>query len=134
MLKTIRSLFFVFAAVTAFQSGTALANDGDCTSAGVLSFIDRNFDSRAHRYLHSDIGITDIYNAHLNRFEGRDETHSVERQYCHATALFSDGRKRQVWYLIERNWGFAGIGASTSYCVDGLDPWHYYGRNCRSLR
>ncbi|MCO6186491.1 hypothetical protein [Rhizobium sp. L1K21] len=134
MLKTIRSLLFVLAAATAFQAGTALANDGDCSSAGVLSYIDRDFDLRAHRYLQRDIAIEDIYGVHLNRFEGRDYTHSVERQYCHATARFSDGRKRHIWYLIERNWGFAGLGSSTSYCVEGLDPWYYYGRNCRSLR
>lgn len=134
MLNTFRSLLVLFAGTMALHAGAALAADSDCSRAGVLSYIDRDFDIRAKRYLHSDLDIVDIYGAHLNRYEGRDETHRVERQYCHATARFSDGRKRQIWYLIERNWGFAGLGPSTEYCVSGLDPWHYYGRYCRSLR
>ncbi len=134
MTKTLYAFLFAFAAFVTMQTGAALAHDTVCSKPGVLSYIDRDFDIRARRALHRDIDIVDIYNAHRNRFEGRDDKRRVERHYCHATATFSDGRKRQIWYLIERNWGFAGLGASTEYCVQGLDPWHYYGRRCRSLR
>ncbi len=134
MFRSFRFLSIAFVGVLITQVSNALANDNVCADPAVLSYIDRDFDIRADRYLHRDIGITDIYNTHRNRFKGTDDTHRVERHYCHASARFSDGRKRQIWYLIERNWGFAGMGRSTEYCVEGLDPWHYYGRYCRSLR
>ena len=116
------------------QAAPAKAEPGGCTSSSVLSFIDSRFDSKAARYLHSDIDIIGLDRVGTGRFEGRNATHSVERQYCHVRATMSDGRKRTIWYLIERNWAFAGLGTSVEFCVSGLDPWRIYGRDCRSLR
>jgi len=56
------------------------------------------------------------------------------RRYCMATGRMSDGRKRSVYYLIEEDNGFAGTKWGVSYCVSGLDPWHYKGGWCRTVR
>lgn len=122
------------AAIAAFTAAPAFAASPDCSASGVLSAINSRFDYAAAHYLHRDLAITELQDIHENRFEGRDETHAVERVYCHAKAAMNDGRKRDLWYLLERNWGFAGIGQHLELCVSGLDPWYLYGRNCRSLR
>lgn len=105
-----------------------------CGNTSVLSFITQRFDYKAHHYLKSDVAIYEISHASLNRFEPRSETRRVEREYCHARVEMSDGERRSLWYLIERNWGFAGIGPSVEFCISGLDPWYVYGAQCRSLR
>lgn len=107
---------------------------GACGSPAVLGFITSNFGYKAAHYLKTDIAIADIRDTYQKRLEPRDETHLVEREYCRATATTTDGENRAVWYLIERNWGFAGIGSNVEFCVSGLDPWSVYGAQCASLR
>ncbi len=120
--------------ISVFVAAPSRAASLDCSAPGVLSYIDHRFDQKARRYLKREIAIDDIYNVHRNRKESRDKTHRVERHYCHAKVRMSDGSRRHMWYLIERNWGFAGMWQSVEFCVSGLDPWHYYGHSCRSLR
>ena len=134
MNNRFKTMMLAAIATAALHAAPAFAGAPDCSAPGVLSFIDISFDYKASHYLHRDLDITGLYKMHENRFEGRDDTHPVERVYCHARASMSDGHTRDVWYLIERNWGFAGIGQSVEFCVSGLDPWYAYGRNCRSLR
>ena len=64
----------------------------------------------------------------------RDETRPIQREYCRATAITTDGEKRALWYLIERGFGFAGIGSNIEFCLSGLDPWYVYGAQCASVR
>ncbi|RDL52276.1 hypothetical protein BLJAPNOD_03435 [Ensifer sp. M14] len=107
---------------------------GVCGDASVLGFITSRFEYRATNYLHANLSIAEIRNMGQNRLELRDYTHRVEREYCRATAVMTDGEQRSLYYLIERNWGFAGIGRSIEFCVGGLDPWYVYGAHCASLR
>ncbi|HXV30208.1 MAG TPA: hypothetical protein VD840_07745 [Sinorhizobium sp.] len=107
---------------------------GTCGNASVLGFITRRFDYKAANYLHASIAIAEIRDMSQNRFEPRDETHLVEREYCYATAVTTDGERRPMWYLIERPWGFAGVGSNVEFCIGGLDPWYVYGAHCASLR
>ncbi|WEX87544.1 hypothetical protein PZN02_003950 [Sinorhizobium garamanticum] len=107
---------------------------GACSNASVLGFITRRFDYKAANYLHANLAIAEIRDMGQNRFEPRDYTHLVEREYCYATAVMTDGVRRPLWYLIERPWGFAGVGRSIEFCVGGLDPWYVYGAHCASLR
>lgn len=109
-------------------------NTGACGNASVLGFITRRFDYKAASYLHADLAIAEIRDMGQSRFEPRDYTHLVEREYCRATAVMTDGERRQLWYLIERPWGFAGVGSNVEFCIGGLDPWHVYGAHCASLR
>ncbi|MCK3775313.1 hypothetical protein MZK49_01060 [Ensifer sesbaniae] len=107
---------------------------GVCSEASVLGFITSRFEYRAANYLHADLSIAEIRNMGQDRHEFRDETHLVEREYCFATAVMTDGQQRSLYYLIERPWGFAGVGRNIEFCVGGLDPWYVYGAHCASLR
>lgn len=107
---------------------------GVCSNASVLGFVTRRFDYKAANYLHANLAIAEIRDMGQNRFEPRDYTHLVEREYCYATAVMTDGVRRPLWYLIERPWGFAGVGRSIEFCIGGLDPWYVYGAHCASLR
>jgi hypothetical protein len=107
---------------------------GVCGNPSVLGFITRRFDYKAANYLHANLAIAEIRDMGQSRFEPRDYTHLVEREYCYGTAVMSDGVRRPLWYLIERPWGFAGVGSNIEFCVGGLDPWYVYGAHCSSLR
>lgn len=146
MIRTLAiTLLASFAALTG-PSGSALAADyvegyvedygapSACGNTSVLSFITQRFDYKAQHYLQANIAIYEISHASLSRLEPRSETRRTEREYCHARVAMSDGEQRSLWYLIERNWGFAGIGPSVEFCIAGLDPWYVYGAQCRSLR
>ncbi|WEX78518.1 hypothetical protein PYH37_003414 [Sinorhizobium numidicum] len=125
------------AAAADYVGGPAprVAHDtGICSNPSVLGFITRRFDYKAANYLHADLAIAEIRDMGQSRFEPRDYTHLVEREYCYATAVMTDGERRPLWYLIERPWGFAGVGSSIEFCVGGLDPWYVYGAHCASLR
>lgn len=130
----IRKLGLAATAAFLAYSAPAFASSGGCSSQSVLSFIDSRFDYKAQHYLHRDLDISRLDRVRTVRIGLRDPVHSVERIYCRARATFNDGHRRNVWYLIERNWGFAGIGQSVEFCVSGLDPWNAYGRQCRSVR
>ena len=132
------SLVMAFSAVPVAASGPLDSGTGRipdaCRSPQVLGFITSDFGSRAANYLNMDIAIAEIRGMRQARLVLRDETHPVEREYCHATALTTDGQKRALWYLIERGFGFAGVGSNIEFCVSGLDPWYVYGAQCASLR
>lgn len=57
----------------------------------------------------------------------------INRRYCHGDALFENGKKRRVHYLIEEGAGFASFGWNVEYCIHGLDPWKYHDGRCRVL-
>ncbi|WP_421868258.1 hypothetical protein [Pararhizobium sp.] len=132
------SLVMAFSAVPVAASGPLDSRIGHisdaCRSPQVLGFITSDFGSRAATYLNMDIAIAEIRGMRQQRLVLRDRTHPVEREYCHATALTTDGQTRALWYLIERGFGFAGVGSNIEFCVSGLDPWYVYGAQCASLR
>ncbi|MBV2184101.1 MAG: hypothetical protein KUL88_06140 [Rhizobium sp.] len=110
----------------------ALAGTPSCEQ--VTGTVSGRFSQNMRSFLDSDLSIADFGVIHETRLEPRDETHRVERRYCQTKVTTSDGRRRQLWYLIESPWGFAGLGSSVEFCVSGLDPWHVYGAHCKSLR
>jgi hypothetical protein len=105
-----------------------------CRSPAILGFITSDFGYRARNYLKMDIAIAEIHDMRQSRLELRDETRPIQREYCRATAIMTDGQRRALWYLIERGFGFAGIGSNIEFCLNGLDPWYVYGAQCASLR
>lgn len=100
----------------------------------VAGTVSGRFAQNMRNFLDLDLSIAEFGVIHQSRLEPRDATHRVERRYCRAKVITTDGARRQLWYLIESNWGYAGIGSSVEFCVSGLDPWHVYGAHCKSLR
>ncbi|MDI6838150.1 MAG: hypothetical protein QMD99_20875 [Rhizobiaceae bacterium] len=115
--------------VTDSQAGTPR-----CDDAAVVGSVESRFTRNNRQFLKVDLSIADIGIIRETGFRPTDETHRVERRFCHATVTTSDGLGRNLWYLIESTWGFAGLGSSVEFCADGLDPWHVYGARCASLR
>ncbi|MBD9371734.1 hypothetical protein IB238_03635 [Rhizobium sp. ARZ01] len=106
-----------------------------CADPGVLGFITRRFEYKAANYIRQNLSIYEIRRAQLTQFEPfNGYISSVQRQYCVADATLTDGSHRPLFYLIERPWGFAGMGRSIEFCIPGLDPWYVYGDDCASLR
>jgi hypothetical protein len=115
------------------NDGMARVTDA-CRSPDVLGFITSNFGHRATHYLKMNIAIAEIRDMRQKRVVLRNETRPIQREYCRATAVTTDGEKRALWYLIERGFGLAGIGSNIEFCLSGLDPWYVYGAQCASLR
>lgn len=118
----------------ALWATNAQAQIPDCAEGGILSFIDHRFDYKARHYLREDIDILAIHSVRGTHVALRDETHPIQRVYCHAKVDMSDGHRRDLWYMIESNMGYAGLGRRIRFCISGLDPWHVDGRQCRSVR
>lgn len=116
------------------SGGAAYAGTSECTDGGVLSFIDSRFDTKASRYLQANLDIVGFDQVSNTRVDYRDETHPIQRVYCHAKVDMNDGRRRDLWYMIESGMGFAGLGERVRFCISGLDPWYVDGRQCRSVR
>jgi hypothetical protein len=58
----------------------------------------------------------------------------IQRDYCMADAVMTNGDIRTVYYAIEHGVGFAGLGRDVDFCVLGLDPWHVHDGACRTVR
>ena len=108
-----------------------------CTDAKMLKKIMARFAHQAREVHHrEDLHIADIIDIHEHRYRPQDvhKARPIARRYCHGTALLSDGRHRNIWYLIEGGVGFASIGSNVEFCVSGFDRWNVYNAACRILR
>lgn len=121
-----------------------------CDDADVLAEIEDQFEYGAPRVLETELAILEFSGmVETGYFPQRlDEplpSRPIERRYCQATALISDGKHRTVYYVIEHPMGFAAAGGflgrfspvkawRAEGCVLGLDEWYVYGARCESLR
>lgn len=132
MRSPLRTALSIAALLSVSPGSGALAGTPSCEQ--VTGTVSGRFSQSMRSFLDRDLSIAAFGLIHETRLEQRDETHPVERRYCQTKVTTSDGKRRQLWYLIENSWGFAGLGSSVEFCVSGLDPWHVYGAHCRSLR
>lgn len=128
----------LMAAGTANAGGDRTAKS--CDDPAMLNRIVSKFRHQVRNVPHlPDVEIVDFRRIHQHRYLAfRDNSfprdRPIARRYCGATALLSDGRKREVWYLIEDRMGFAGVGDGVEFCVSGFDRWKVYNGRCRVLR
>lgn len=111
-------------------------DDGSvCAETWVLGRITERFGYQVRNVPHlPNVGIAEFRNIRLTRHLPERENRPIERTYCQATVLLSNGHSRQAWYLIEGKMGFAGVGRGVEFCVSGFDRWHVYNGSCRVLR
>ncbi|MBX3575661.1 MAG: hypothetical protein KF723_00530 [Rhizobiaceae bacterium] len=107
-----------------------------CDDRVVLRRVKRDFAYQVRHVPHlPDVKIVDFHNIHEHRYEPFDgDRQPIARRYCGATAQLSDGRLREMWYLIEDPMGFASIGDGVEFCVAGFDRWKVYNNHCRVLK
>jgi hypothetical protein len=118
------------------QAGWLPNSEDFCDTGWVLQALKIKVDSKYRNYIGKRLFLVDIESPKMSREVTRDEEHSVGRKFCHARAVMNDGQARDMWYLLESNWGFAGTPplSGLEFCISGLDPWHVYGKNCSTVR
>jgi capsid protein len=110
-------------------------DSGACGEPKVLHKITARFRYQVRHVPHlPDVAITDFQGIHERRYLPAEERWPIGRRYCAATVILSDGRDRDIWYLIEEGQGFASIGDNVEFCVSGFDRWMVYNGRCRVLR
>jgi hypothetical protein len=137
-------LLAIAAFAAALWSGQALAGDffktsnresRFCDDRGILHRVKAGFRHQVLNVPHlPDVGIVAFNNIHEHRYLPHGDGQPIARRYCGATAQLSDGRHREVWYLIEDRMGFVGVGDGVEWCVSGFDRWMVYNGRCRVLR
>ncbi|UIJ70275.1 hypothetical protein [Aurantimonas sp. HBX-1] len=121
-----------------------------CDNAKVLAQVEDQFEYGAPRVLEAPLSILEFSGMFEKAYFPQDAADvlpqaPIERRYCQATALISDGIQRTVYYMIAYPMGYAAAGGYMGFlspvkawraegCVLGLDAWHVYGANCESLR
>lgn len=104
-----------------------------CESDKVLQKLVKRFNKTEKVYWSSrSLVLSNIDNAHQHSVNPFPDS-PVNRRYCHGDAVFDNGKKRRVHFLIEEGAGFAGFTWNVEYCIHGLDPWKYYDGYCRVL-
>ncbi len=87
---------------------------------------------------HDGIEVSEISRAHEHQeISGppNDGTERlIDRRYCGADVMMTDGKKHYVWYLIEKGQGLAGFGWNVTFCISARDPWKVNDGACRVLR
>lgn len=101
-----------------------------CSSPSVLRRITSRFHETESKYWHSDLKIVSLNRpAEIAlRPWGPDY---IERRYCRAHALTSDGVTRQVHYSIGDGTSGFGVGYGVEWCVTGLDRNLAYAPDCK---
>jgi capsid protein len=115
--------------------GVQVRDPGVCADTRVLDRIVKRF---RHQVTHvpnlPQVGIHEFQAIRENRHLPALPDRPVDRRYCHANVVLTDGYRRDLWYLIEERMGFAGIGANVEFCLAEFDRWNVYGGGCRVLR
>lgn len=104
-----------------------------CDAPNVVSSIVYKFRSAERRTFHWGVDIAQIRDIR-ELPEIIRNTSLIGRRYCNATALFTDGRREEVAYIVEAKQGLASIGWRVESCLPKYDPWHVYGAWCRAAR
>ncbi|AAN29633.1 MULTISPECIES: phage portal protein [Brucella] len=112
-----------------------VADAGLCNQQSVLRRVVSGFGYQVRHVPNlPKVGITAMSDVRLTRYEPKVSPADIERTYCQATAVLSDGQYRPVWYMVEEGQGFAALGRNVEFCVDGFDRWYVYDGRCRVLR
>lgn len=107
--------------------------DLPCADPGVLRHIADRFAWAERTNWHRGFVIATLQNARLSGHP-YFEPGLVQREYCAADSVMSNGSSHTVYYAIEFGVGFASLGNYIDFCVLGLDPWHVYDESCRTVR
>ena len=95
-----------------------------------LGVIASRFATKEGRFWNSDLQILSFEKVRQVAFRPWADN-TIPRRFCTATALVSDGKKRQVNYLIGEDTGFAGATWGVEWCVVGLDRNWAYNPRCK---
>ncbi len=98
-----------------------------------LSTITSQFHERESTYWNSALVITGFGSIHEIAYRPW-QSDNIPRRYCNSSAMFSDGKTRQVNYSIIEDGGFAGFDQGVEWCVTGLDRNWADNPRCRGAK
>jgi hypothetical protein len=104
-----------------------------CDHPFALNTIRRRFASKEGRFWNSNLQITDFDHIKETAFRPWAEG-TIPRRFCSGRALISDGRWRQVHYLIIEDGGLMSMGWGVQWCVVGIDRNWAYNPACQMAR
>jgi len=104
-----------------------------CEEPGALGKIQARFAEKEGRFWSSDLQIVGFEKVREIAFRPWAEG-TIPRRFCTATALVSDGVKRQVNYSIGEDTGLLGVTWGVEWCVVGLDRNWAYNPACKMAR
>ncbi|MBI1620293.1 hypothetical protein [Aquamicrobium zhengzhouense] len=112
------------------------SDPGICAQSAVLNRITNRFSYQVRHVPNlPQVSIVDFHGIGETRYLPQiKNVRPIDRRYCYAKAQLSNGLTHDVWYLIEKPMGFAGVGSNVEFCVSGFDRWHVYGGRCRTVR
>lgn len=106
----------------------------ECDDASILRKIERRFRHQVHHVPNlPDVEIIEFQRIHQHRYLPARDDRPIARRYCGATVVLSDGKRRNINFLIEDEMGFASIGDNVEFCVSGFDRWFVYNGRCRLI-
>ncbi len=136
MKKLLASVLFLSLITPAHSFSLKLKKEDPfpaCSSPDVVERILKRFNKTEEIYWEKRrLVLTTVKNRHIHS-ENPFKESQINRRYCHGDAVFENGKKRRIHFLIEEGAGFAGYTWNVEYCIHGLDPWKYHDSYCRVL-
>jgi hypothetical protein len=115
------------------ESGYKAADVRACADAQILARITERFAWAERNTWRRGYLIAAIERPRL-RYTVFNGPSIIRHRHCRATALMTNGAKRNLFYTVSAGLGFASIGSGVDFCLSGLDPWRVHGAACLSLR
>lgn len=137
-MRKLLSVAILATSILPFQIGTSQAFFSKekfpvCTSEKVIERMIKRFNKTEEIYWeHRGLVLNTVSNSHSHSKNPFPDS-PINRRYCHGDAVFENGKKRRIHYLIEEGAGFSGYTWNVEYCIHGLDPWKYHDGRCRVL-
>jgi hypothetical protein len=104
-----------------------------CGDPSVLGFITDRFATREAGYWDSAIRIADFTAPYEIAYRPRDP-YFIPRRYCSVTGLFTDDRRRKIYYSVDEDTGLFSFGWGVTWCPVGLDRDLTYAPRCKMAR
>jgi len=104
-----------------------------CGDIAVLGNIKHRFATSEAGYWDSSIRIADFEGPYEIADRPRNASF-IPRRYCSVTGLFSDDRKRKIFYSIDEDMGLFSHGWGVTWCPLGLDRDLTYAPGCKMAR
>lgn len=104
-----------------------------CDQPLVISSVMQKFRIADRRTFHWGVEISEIRGVYETPEVIRNSS-LIDRRYCRAVAIMTDGRSEDIAYLIETKQGFASVSWRVESCLPAYDPWHVYGAWCRAAK
>src|ERR1700676_4185525 len=103
-----------------------------CGDPSVLGFIRDRFATREAGYWDSSISIADFNAPYEIAYRPRGP-YFIPRRYCSVTGLFSDDRKRKIFYSVDEDMGLFSFGWGVTWCPVGLCRDLTYAPECKMV-